>query len=1477
MRLAHLRRNFSKVFLPIFVLSIFVVLPPLTASAAAPLCNGQTADIYVEAGFIVGGPDDGLAYADILNGTSGADVMVGTSGADTINGNQNGDTICAGDGDDTVNGGNGTDTIFGEDGNDVLRGGNGTDTVNGGNGQDFCNGNNGPTILQCEANDFEGVLIIKKDSVPDHSQNFAFTSVTTALNFSLDDDGNGVLQNIMTLTLSGAVAPGGTNYTVTESAVAGWNVTSIVCDDTGDASTTTNLGARSATINLDEANIVTCTFTNTAVNSDGDSFIDNDDNCDLISNPGQEDSDNDGIGDDCDPETCGNNDVEGTEACDDGNLAALDGCSATCTVETGYSCTGDPSVCTPIPEVCNGVDDDGDSQVDEGFPNTDGDLEADCVDADDDNDGDLDGPDNCDLVANPNQEDGDNDGIGDACDPPACGNNFIELGETCDDGNTLSGDGCTALCADEFCGDGIDNDGANEQCDDGNGIDTDACTNSCTAPVCGDSITSPPETCDEGGLNGTPNHCNATCDGTTIPVCPNNVIEAGEQCDDGNIVLGDGCDATCQVTVECSDGVDNADAEDALSDQFDPGCYDNGNVSTGVYQPLDNDETHSVSCGNGAPDQISEECDDGNVNNNDGCTNACQLPECGDSIVTAPETCDDGNTNPNDGCSASCTVEAGYECTPAEPSVCTVDCGDGIVTSPETCDDGGLNGNPNQCNLTCSGTTTTICGNNAIEAGETCDDGGIATGDGCDASCQIEVANACPVGAMLGHWPLEEGSGTNTVDLTLGNDGTLENGTLWTGAGAPLAGGTNSLTFDGVDDVVRAANSGDFALGNSEFTVSLFARTLTGNRSVMGNYDGDGWGLYFYSDGRVNFFGYGTGGINDNAFLGNNVVDGQWHHVAGVYKRSGAALTIETYVDGTLVGTNTANVGDITSGSDLLFGRYLLQPHFAGSLDEIRIYDRALTGAEVSDLATGCSNLCGNNVVNSPETCDDGDSINDDECTNACTLPVCGDSIVQAGEQCDDGGTANGDGCDEFCQTEVVLPFCGDGNVDGGEQCDTAGQSATCEANCTLPICGDNILNLAAGEQCDDGNTANGDGCSSTCQSTFQCNDTVDNVDAEDVFIDAADPGCYDNGNVLTGLYTPTDNDETHVPACGNGALEGIEECDDGNVASSDGCSATCTIEPTDTDGDGQTDADEIACGSDPNDNASLSTDTDGDNIPDCVDPDDDNDSVLDGPDNCELVANPGQEDLDNDGTGDACDPQTCGNADIEGTETCDDGDQLGGDGCSAVCAVEVGWSCVHEPSVCVIAPICDGQTATIFVSNAPGSPTIYGGLSSGSPYTGTLNGTGGNDVMVGTSGKDTINASNGNDIVCAGGNDDTLNGSNGDDKMFGEGGNDKLYGSNNNDRLDGGPGNDILDGSNGLDFIIGRAGNDTLIGSNDADVMCGGTDNDALQGDIANDRMDGGGGTDTMKGGLGSDVCANGETLSSCENTAAVVECSGL
>ena len=115
---------------------------------------------------------------------------------------------------------------------------------------------------------------------------------------------------------------------------------------------------------------------------------------------------------------------------------------------------------------------------------------------------------------------------------------------------------------------------------------------------------------------------------------------------------------------------------------------------------------------------------------------------------------------------------------------------------------------------------------------------------------------------------------------------------------------------------------------------------------------------------------------------------------------------------------------------------------------------------------------CGDGVVNAAagEMCDDGNAIDDDACTNACTLPpedLCNPDCSETTE------------CDGDCS----VAECGDGyvNATAGEQCDTGGETQTCNADCTLAVCGDGIVNATAGEGCDDGNANDDDTCSNDC------------------------------------------------------------------------------------------------------------------------------------------------------------------------------------------------------------------------------------------------------------------------------------------------------------------------------------------------------------------------------------------------------------
>ncbi|MEE2901720.1 MAG: DUF4215 domain-containing protein [Myxococcota bacterium] len=129
-------------------------------------------------------------------------------------------------------------------------------------------------------------------------------------------------------------------------------------------------------------------------------------------------------------------------------------------------------------------------------------------------------------------------------------------------------------------------------------------------------------------------------------------------------------------------------------------------------------------CGDGIVDSStatprSEQCDDGNNVNGDGCRIDCTLEICGDGIKDPQEICDDGNTEDGDGCRANCTVPR---------------CGDYILDPDEECERFHPE-NEYECSIDC---TYVICGDGIREGEEACDDGNTEIGDGCSNDCSLE-------------------------------------------------------------------------------------------------------------------------------------------------------------------------------------------------------------------------------------------------------------------------------------------------------------------------------------------------------------------------------------------------------------------------------------------------------------------------------------------------------------------------------------------------------------------------------------------------------------------------------------------------------------------------------------------------------------------------------------------------------------------
>ena len=214
---------------------------------------------------------------------------------------------------------------------------------------------------------------------------------------------------------------------------------------------------------------------------------------------------------------------------------------------------------------------------------------------------------------------------------------------------------------------------------------------------------------------------------------------------------------------------------------------------------------------------------------------------------------------------------------------------------------------------------------------------------------------------------------------------------------------------------------------------------------------------------------------------------------------------------------------------------------------------------------------CGNGVVESWETCDDGAANTTSyseimTCNDTCTdyAPYCGDGKVTDDEVCDDKelnqdsySTAVEPVCNLSCSG--FAPRCGDGQLDSddGEVCDLGGANSdayerypdangTCRMDCSGPtrICGDGTLDPE--EDCDDGlsNTeaySEGIVCNTSCDGEApRCGDGNTTHDEE------CDDGVYNTDDYVTVGTRCNTTCEDYAPRCGDGKLDSQfgEVCD---------------------------------------------------------------------------------------------------------------------------------------------------------------------------------------------------------------------------------------------------------------------------------------------------------------------------------------------
>lgn len=307
----------------------------------------------------------------------------------------------------------------------------------------------------------------------------------------------------------------------------------------------------------------------------------------------------------------------------------------------------------------------------------------------------------------------------------------------------------------------------------------------------------------------------------------------------------------------------------------------------------------------------------------------------------------------------------------------------------------------------------------------------------------------------LAYWKLDEGSGTLAADLSSnGLNGNLVGGPAW------ITGQVNgALQFDGVDDYVNVPGYQHPVNNKLSFALWFKADALDA-------------GVWYHAidmpgrPARIRFQGntlrFTVAGINLDQ---PGINTGQWYHVAGTWD----GIVQKLYVDGVEVGSiDNANTIATPSGNLRLGYQAIGAPlPFAGALDEVLVYSRALTAAEVDGIVNGEAP-----PVNNPPVAVDGVAVTNEDVAVDITLTASdpdGDIIAYMIEVSPQHGILSSDDGDELLTYTPDPGYSGTDSFtfkvnDGQEDSNIATLSVTINPQATQDVTADLIAHYKLDE-----------------------------------------------------------------------------------------------------------------------------------------------------------------------------------------------------------------------------------------------------------------------------------------------------------------------------------------------------------------------------------------------------------------------------
>ena len=230
-------------------------------------------------------------------------------------------------------------------------------------------------------------------------------------------------------------------------------------------------------------------------------------------------------------------------------------------------------------------------------------------------------------------------------------------------------------------------------------------------------------------------------------------------------------------------------------------------------------------------------------------------------------------------------------------------------------------------------------------------------------------------GAPVGWWKLDECQGNiahdssinrNDGSITIGASGTQTSvgtcntaGTAWgNGAGGKI---NASLNFDGVDDYINVGTASIFNFGTNSFTISQWVKNPTGgnpSRSISKMGDTANSSPGWYLQVQAGYFGWGAGD-GTNTWIKTGVSysynTDAWYNIVSIFNRN--TKLFDAYINGQKV--TSVDISSLTGAFDsanpLFIGKRNngTPNYYQGQIDDVRIYNYALTSTQVKTLYNG--------------------------------------------------------------------------------------------------------------------------------------------------------------------------------------------------------------------------------------------------------------------------------------------------------------------------------------------------------------------------------------------------------------------------------------------------------------------------------------------------------------------------------------------